>query len=447
MMDILETLKKVEKSLDLRFEKDTSLYISKDDIEKIKEALFKSNFQNVNAFTKKLGNRVVAKVILSNSWLINFNKNKSDLTKIFDSIDKNFLRNISKEIVEDNIFSTIEFKSFIESYYIETISLSDCKKMYKNEDVKIENRVIAFERYLKDDYIKNNSVSNSIRFIDQELKNIIEIENYVQNKRVNFLTLIFKDSNEKDILTEWIIENKLTDRKDKIWNNLFLSLEDSAFDMSIEYISNYPSWDNKITKHLIQRVLKSFSNNSNFKHKIAELYGNNYSIRKLFIHMIEPPKFRDEELANSLLDYFESVELPNNSENSVEMIRNWKAEEKGFKNLEDLISQINKNGQDFKNNKTLNYYSMQLGNTDKNIILELYNKFKDEKDVVLVISYYLVNFLRKREIPKYFKSINSEIYINKITKNIEKLHINTIHSKSFLEDNGKYELLAKFNQR
>ena len=49
-MNILNTLKKVEKALDLRFERDSSLYISKEDTESIKEFLYNSKFQNINAF-------------------------------------------------------------------------------------------------------------------------------------------------------------------------------------------------------------------------------------------------------------------------------------------------------------------------------------------------------------------------------------------------------------
>ena len=103
-MDISNTLKKVEKALDLRFERDSSLYISKEDTEKIKEALYNSKFQNINAFIKKFGNKIVGKIILNNSWLINFSRNERELKKIFNSIEREFLGDISKDIIEDKIF-------------------------------------------------------------------------------------------------------------------------------------------------------------------------------------------------------------------------------------------------------------------------------------------------------------------------------------------------------
>ena len=67
--------------------------------------------------------------------------------------------------------------------------------------------------------------------------------------------------------------------------------------------------------------------------------------------------------------------------------------------------------------------------------------------VKYIICYYLVGFLKKRTIPKYFKDIDSIDYINQITEYIEKLNINTTYSRKFLEDNNKYELLSKFNRR
>jgi len=195
-MSISNTLKKVEKALDLRFEQDSSLYISKEDTEKIKEALYKSQFQNINAFIKKFGNKIVGKVILSNSWLISFNNNKYELEKIFKNIDKKFLGDISKDIIEDKIFSATEFKLFIKQYYLESIPLKDCARIYKDSNEVIQNRVTSFKRYLKEEYILENSSSNIVRFIDNEFRDYPEIYDHIQIKNSNFLSSIFNNYND-----------------------------------------------------------------------------------------------------------------------------------------------------------------------------------------------------------------------------------------------------------
>ncbi len=379
-MDISNTLKKVEKALDLRFERDSSLYISKEDTESIKEALYHSKFQNINAFIKKFGNKIVGKIILNNSWLIDFNKNERELKNIFNSIERDFLGDISKDIIEDKIFSTFEFKLFIKQYFLESIPLKDCPKIYKDTNELIENRVTCFKRYLKEEYILENSSSNIVRFIDKEFTDYPKIYNHIQTKNSAFLSSIFSSYIEINDVIAWIILNKITDRKDKVWNSLFLSKKDIALEESVKYISDNPSWDNNITKYLIQRVLVRFDKVNDFEDRIVNLYDNNRSIRLLFLHMIEPPRFKSKDLAHALLEKFEYMGLPNKSESSVEKIKSWEESSRskqGFKNIQEIINSIENGKHNFSNLKTLDYYSSQLSRTDKDVILELYKQFNN----------------------------------------------------------------------
>jgi len=448
-MDISSTLKKVEKALDLRFERDSSLYISKEDTEKIKDALYHSKFQNINAFLKKFGNKIVGKVILNNSWLIQFHKNERELKKIFDGIDRVFLKDISQDIIDDKIFSTTEFKLFIKQYYLESIPLEECPKIYQNTNELIDSRVTCFKRYLKEKYILENSASDIVRFIDREFKDYQKIYNHIQTKDSSFLSSVFNSYTEMSDVIEWVISNKIIDRKDKIWNNLFLSDKNIALEKSIDYISSYPSWDNQVTKYLIQRVLVKLNRVDEFEDSIIELYDDNWSIRLLFLHMIEPPRFKNKDLAHTILDRFEDIGLPNKSEGSIEKIRSWEESsqsEQGYKTKDEMITSIN-NNQDFSNLKTLNYYAFHLNKTEKEVILDAYHNFSFDENLKLLLSYYLAKFLAKRTIPKHFYELNNEEYINEITNFIIKLNINTKFSKSFLEENQKYEELAKFNRR
>ena len=379
-MDISDTLKKVEKALDLRFERDSSLYISKEDTEHIKEALYNSKFQNINAFIKKFGNKIIGKIILNNSWLIDFNRNGKELKKIFDAIDREFLKEISKDIIEDKKFSTSEFKLFIKQYYLESIPLEDCPKIYQDTNELIESRVTCFKRYLKEKYILENSASYIVRFIDSEFRDYPKIYNHIQTKDSSFLSSIFNGYTDIDDVIEWIISNKITDRRDRVWNNLFLSNKDIALQKSVDYISTYPSWDNNISKYLIQRVLARFDNVDGFEESIIELYNNNWGIRLLFIHMLEPPKFKSKKLAHTILDRFIDIGLPNKNENAVEKIISWQddsSSKQGFKNIQEIIDSIENVKHNFSNFKTLDYYSSQLNRTNKDIILELYAKFNN----------------------------------------------------------------------
>ena len=407
-MDISDTLKKVEKALDLRFERDSSLYISKEDTEHIKEALYNSKFQNINAFIKKFGNKIIGKIILNNSWLIDFNRNGKELKKIFDAIDREFLKEISKDIIEDKKFSTSEFKLFIKQYYLESIPLEDCPKIYQDTNELIESRVTCFKRYLKEKYILENSASYIVRFIDSEFRDYPKIYNHIQTKDSSFLSSIFNGYAYINDVIEWIISNKITDRRDRVWNNLFLSNKDIALQKSVDYISIYPSWDNNISKYLIQRVLARFDNVDGFEESIVELYNNNRGIRLLFIHMLEPPKFKSKNLAHTILDRFIDIGLPNKSESAVEKIISWQddsSSKQGFKSREELIKVISNNYQDFSSLNTLKHFSFQLTKTKIEIILDSYYNFFFDENLKYILSYYLANFLSRRTIPKYFNEI------------------------------------------
>ena len=104
--------------------------------------------------------------------------------------------------------------------------------------------------------------------------------------------------------------------------------------------------------------------------------------------------------------------------------------------------------QDLTNERTLNYFSQQLQNTNNDLILDVFFQYKEE-NVKKVISYYLVNELRfKRRFPEKLKKITEDkAYIKVMTEFIEKYDIRTQQAKDFLSKNGKHDLLAKFNRR
>lgn len=445
-MNISNTLKKIEKALDLRFEKDTTLYISKEDTEKIKKALYNSQFQNINGFIKKFGNKIVGKIILKNSWLIDFEKNKKELKKIFNSIDKDFMKEISRDILEDKIFSTSEFKSFIKKYDLEIIPIDECERIYKDKNENIKHRIRCFRRYLKEKYIKENSLSNVVRFIDDEFNNYHEIYTYAQARKDMLLIPIFENIDNLEEVYKWIIDNKM-DKEDKVWRKLFLFNPDIALNQTTKYIDNNPRWDNYKTKFIILKILSKLDKAKEFENKIVELYYSYSNIRLLFIHMIEPPKFKNKELAHSILSKFENIILPPKSDESVEKIKNWKENNKGFDNMEELMLFCDDDSQDFNNPNTLGYANFRLVNTDKQIILQTYYNHTYHENLKKILSYYLANLLVKNGLPKELREINNEEYIEQISYNISKLNINTKYAKKFLEENEKLDLLLKFKQR
>ncbi|MDQ7074001.1 MAG: hypothetical protein Q9O24_02350 [Gammaproteobacteria bacterium] len=447
-MDILNTLKKVEKALDLRFEQDGSLYVSKEDTESIKKALYSSRFQNINAFVKKLGNKVVGRVILHNSWLVNFHNDKKELKRIFDIVDKDFLKDIAKDVVDDKVFSTPEFKNFIKQYYLAGVSLRSCYKLYGDSTESIQSRVTCFKRYLKEEYVLENTVPSVLKFVEGGFKDYPEIYNYIQNKDFGFLKSVFNDCPDKELIVEWIISNKISDKKDKVWRSVYLSNKSAALKKSIEYIASDPLWGNRTTKHLIQKMLAKLSAVDGFEDSVVDVYKNNGGIRMLFLHMLEPDRFKNKPLAHAILDRFETIDLPNNSEDHVKKIRDGESGSRdGFKTKDDVIQSISKVGQDFTNLKTLEYYCFKLNKTGVEVVIDAYSEHQRDDNLRLIVSYFLAKFLSKKRMPSVFCGIDSVCYMDEVARFIEELNINTEFSKEFLVNNGKNDLLLKLNRR
>ncbi len=449
-MDISESLSKIEKSLNLRFEKDNTLYISKKDEEEIKKALFHFRTQPIEALIKKLGNKIVSLIILRNSWLIKrFDKTTQNfLKKIFSQVDENFFKEISQDIINDRIYSSIEFKEFIEGF---NITSENSKNIYQDKKRKLDIRAKAFQKYLED-YFQKNNISFLLNFIDNEFRRFPDLYDYINRNRNDMLSLLFKnfEDDEKTAISKWIIENKISDKKDRIWENLLKSFEKIGFDASIEYIKVHAvNRDKKIIKNLIKRILGSFYKIKDFEDKIRDLY-RDYpypSIQTALIYMLEPDKFKDKKIAQNLIIDFETYKVPENTEDAVKNIENWTNKRDSFTDVEDFISNLN--NQDLTNDKTLGYFSVRLEKTQLEIILNIFSKYQNNDDVKKIISFYLTNKLKfNKGISKKFNEITSDKdCIEYISEFIEKYDIRTQQAKDFLSKNGKDDLLAKFNRR
>lgn len=371
MIDITKTKKKVDKALDLRFEKDTTLYISKDETEKIKELLDKNRYQQLEAMTKKLGTKIVAKVILKNSWLINTLRKdyKNYLLSLFNSLEDNYFIAISKDIIEDNIYSSLEFKNFIEEIYINKIDVKSCENVYKNKNEILDNRFKAFSRYLKEDYILNNKESTLVRYIDKEFRNYPEIYNFIQNKNINFLVSVFSKVEDKKYISDWILEEQIDNKNDKIWKNALSSFGDVAFDCIINYIND----KEQINPQLIRKVLARFYKLDNFENEIINFYQSVKRVRTLLIDMLS--NIKDKDIQKEILIKFKNIGIPDKvSQSDLDNILEDNKRSK-FKDINEILDYINNNTLTIN---TLPYLSFKLTNK---LAKDLYSEYNQNSNI------------------------------------------------------------------
>jgi len=244
------TFNRIEKSLDLRFQKNGTLFISKDDMESLKKTLYKEEYQNFFALKTKIGEAVLIQVLLKNSWLINDRafKNKDFKKMLLGNIGKEHFDFLEK-IIEDKTFSTKVSKEFFEKIYYELVDVKRCQKIYQDNKIKASVRAICFKRF-----VMNSSKEGS--YLIRETDSLFmdkEFYKYVKNKP--YLNNILEKFSEKDKVAEWILTNKCDKNMDTVWSSAFASLKNNAFNATINYINLNMDYDNFTTKWLIRKII------------------------------------------------------------------------------------------------------------------------------------------------------------------------------------------------
>lgn len=446
---------RIDKALDLRFEADTTLYISKKDTDKIKNCLANNNFQNIAAIATNLGEKVVAKVILKNSWLIDFSAvkksgNKKRLENVFTGLANDFFLSIAENVITDRVYSSIEFKEFIEGVYYNKVPIKSCPKHYENSKLKVNCRVICFSRYIQEFYVWNNPGDHTVRKINQVFEQYPDIALNIDGELLARLTSEMPD---KAAIAEWIIENKINKKTEQIWASGLLSLGKIGFDATINYITKKSDSRNETCKHLIEKISPKFFAKSDdidyLTKSIVNLYKTNYTYRYNLMKMLTPNTFFDKEIANELLDQFEShIESQSQVSKFVSEIRAWSKDERnGYDCIETMRCEFKQN-HDLTNIKTLKYLSRQLQKTNIKKIIELYNESdKDDAKLRTILAYYFATCYFKEPLEELNDVNFTHEYANDICIFMGSERINTEHSRLFLDKYKKIEIITKLIER
>jgi hypothetical protein len=453
--NVNDAVLRIEKALDLRFEADTTLYITKEDTDKIKHCLANNNYQNLSAFTSRLGQNVVAKVVLKNSWLISLDVNKDFnskkiLEKIFSEVSDDFFVEIAGIIVNDKVFTLISFKEFIEKLYYKKIPIEHCEKIFNNSKFKLNSRVICFQRYIGD-YAQSNSGAYICREISSVFKNHPDIERNVNYQLLSNLTPQIED---KQDVAKWLIEEQIKKKTHDVWSHALLSLGNVGFEEAIRYLSNKNDSRNETCRYLIEKSCpKFFAKNESIEPlmgAIFDLYKGFRSYHYNLIKMLTPGSFFDKDIANELLNQFEShTEFPKATEKFISEIRSWsKDDQNGYDTIEKMKTELGKPSHDVNNEKTLEYFSRQLKKSDMKIVNAFYEECdQDDLKLTAILSCFFANSFKSNPHHELSKIDFPANYIDKICDFIVIKRIKTKYSKLFLEKHNKIALITTLFER
>lgn len=452
------TFERIEKSLDLRFQKKGALFITKSDLEEAKKSIYKEEYQNFFALSTKVGMPVLIQILLKNPWLItNKALTNRDLKKqlnisLQEENGKQYLKLLQK-ISQDEVFSTKRFKEYCEEKYYSQIDVSICNDIYKNNEYKPAIRALCFKRLVlsssKDGKYKILKINNEFLSYDGL---------YKQVKNSSYLNDILINSTEKKYIATWILENKCRENMDAIWSNSFLSLEEHAFNEAVNYIRLNMEYSDFTTKWIFRKIIPKLLQNADKKEKdiiesyvdkIFDLYSNRsaYRIKILFLNMLEPAKFKNKELAIRLLDGFEERGISEKFEDKIKKIRSGKIPSKGYVSAEKAYEDLS-GGQDLSKKGSLNFFSMQFSKTKYHIIKELYEKYNENKNVKKSISYFIADSMKinNKTLLTMLKPLLDE-YKTQIINYIARYSINTVESRKFLHENNEDKILSEFTKR
>ncbi|EJF07584.1 hypothetical protein ThvES_00002960 [Thiovulum sp. ES] len=444
----METLSKVEKALDLRFEKDNTLYISKNDNEVIRKAISNSSIQDLKTLSQKHGTKIFSKVLLKNSWLIkeNFfqNKNVKDFfKKTLLSLPPQYFTEISKDVVENNIYADTNFREFLNSLYNEKASLDDCKKTFANKSEMVESRTECFERIVKD-YMKTKEHLLP-QFLESEFKKNPEIFNYTKTKDSQFFQSIFTLLSDKRDIANWILENKNDKDRDAIWFKSLEHLGEDGFDALMEFIANN-SHDKNMLPFLVRGVLSKFHKLNSFEDEIVDAYTDYdfLSMKGLFIQMLEPPRFKSKEKAQNIISELKNqgVSFSDKEQKVVESIENW-SDSSGFNSLKEFLNKLNGNPQ--FNIARLYYLSRNL-ERNTSLVKQIVNSHGGDGRVKKVLAYH---FARNIGNYKIFQQINGlpKDLIDQIGNNLVELHSRHRNTETFSQRYRHYKLIEFLQRR
>lgn len=287
-----DTLQKINSSLNKRFEKDTELYISKQNEYEIKKNLCNETYGGIfdMARAKGISNEIIVKVIIKNAGIFNIsdiNYFKEQLNPILRNTNYKVISYIMEDILENNIYMPKTLRNILFHHYINGITSedrlnywnSDKYDFYEGEIKTLFNAIIE----------KNEPEDKSkiLKFKTDFIKEAFEkYPSLLGNKKNPFITMkeIFVDDEEKEKLFEYICEEMYDpsiniDGYNNVLLNVYVSYGEQAFDDTLDMIKNRSNSNFKQYIKAIKKILKNEKDKDvlvRMFDKIYRLYNSNY---------------------------------------------------------------------------------------------------------------------------------------------------------------------------
>ena len=257
MEAVVGALKRINRCLDERFEKDADLYLSPEQVEEIKKLIYGGKYDRLvkecSPVLKKFSPRVMVNVLVKNAWLMRNGKYEI-LRPIFDSCEYDYFRSVMTDVFENRIDMPTRFRFWLIATCLEKNSAADCRQMLAKKLIFLNHptlKAICIRQILKDEPIN---------------KRYRQFNDYVADSK-SLLT-------QKDIVNSLFPSSDLTDA---IRNLIFNEHIKQASDMNHFWVERLEAKDIPFVMDKFKEFCRQ--NSSHFK-ECADVLSRLYPISK-----------------------------------------------------------------------------------------------------------------------------------------------------------------------
>ncbi|WP_270771129.1 hypothetical protein [Intestinibacter bartlettii] len=393
---MFNSLKKINYSLNCRFEKDADLYISKQDSQEIKNMIYNKSWEGIHGIyiTNKISPNILSIEIMKHAWLIkNISKQGCKyIEEIFEACEKDIFIEKSSKIINNEIYAPNSLKKIIIPIYYNNVDINICKNILDN---KVRNlifntdiRKICIKRVLNE--------CKSGRQLYTTIKSYLnKNEIYSNSNAFKFYVEEIKSNRDKDFIEEFanqVFDNEIEDNQDykeTSWYKIFRELGKVTFDICSEYLKKYSETDKDFSSN-IARYLMAYQIKKNdaqyYIDKWKELFSNssNNNLRYILIRSIKNI-YNEEAQINIINSYLNRNDLLNNQREMLNnMLENINAKEDEGLNIEiKILKDLKENKLSIRNRKgSLNFLVSEFLNKYKSVNqLDIITKNLNNKNV------------------------------------------------------------------
>lgn len=252
---IRKTVGRIEEALNRRFEKDSSLYISNQKLQELKELLNKNEFAKLYGLytIKEHSPEILVNVMIRNAWLINEIKEveiNRFIRPIFKEANIRVIFQVIKEAIENRLQIPFVLKEFLLSIYYNCVSIDECERV-------LENPVDAKLVVLKSSLIRVIQAEQDINRAYLRLKRFMHDERLVNDR--NILVQVFHHEkytvSDKQVIAE------------KIYTDFFVDAINKQSFVPFCWVGGFVSLG-PVSLEVVVRQLQSTSVNDRYKRKM-----------------------------------------------------------------------------------------------------------------------------------------------------------------------------------